>query len=310
MSICYRKDRQKWVVDAVWPDGERTRRVMPNLPAAKKIWRKISMAIVDEDFVWQGLRRRLRLNPKNNSGGVTLHELADVYHSDYCMSNNRDAQAKAYRLGTLKRLITDMPADKVTLRHVDRFISDRQKEGVTNGTINCELTTIRHMFSWALKRSYIGVNHLAAVESLEQVEWEGERPDELVIDEIFSHLPPEYVPIFTFIRNTGCRNGEATTLKWNQLDLGNDAVSFPGTKTKNGKSRSAPLPTPALVAIAATPHTGSYVFSARRDKPIKWNRHSLANAWRLARAKVLDADGQPSQLRVHDLRHAYAIKLA
>ena len=310
VSIYYRSDRQKWVVDAVWPDGERTRRLMPNLPTAKRVWKKISEAIVDEDSIWLGLRRRLRLTPESKRDGITFHELADTYYANYCVTNNRDAKAKAYRLSILKRHISDVPAGKVTLRHVDRFIVNRKKDNVTNSTINCDLTTLRHMYAWAQKRGYIGVNNLAAIDSLECVQWEGERPDESVIDKIFSNVRQKYVPIFMFIRHTGCRISEATSLTWDQINMSDKSVLFPGRKTKNGKSRPVPLPASVIAALAATPRLGTHVFSMRQDMMVAWNRHSLANVWRAARSKVLDLVGQSSQLRVHDLRHAYAIKLA
>ena len=309
VSIYYRQDRQKWVVDAVWPDGKRTRRIMPNLPTAKKIWKKISTAIVDEDSVWMGLRQRLRLDPGTKQDGITFYELADIYYTDYCVSNNRDAQSKAYRLGTIRRHIADMPVEHVTLRHVDKFISARQKEGVTNNTINLELSTLKHMYKWAQRR-YIGVNKLDGIELLEKVEWEGERPNEDVIDRIFAHLPPEYIPIFTFIRETGCRNSEATSVKWNQLNLYDDSVRFSGKDTKNGKSRSVPLTAETMAAISATPRLGMKIFSRRTDTFDQWNRLTLGDVWRKARAKVMDINGNPTQLRIHDLRHAYAIKLA
>jgi len=75
-------------------------------------------------------------------------------------------------------------------------------------------------------------------------------------------------------------------------------------RTKSGKSRQVPLTERALRAIEAMPDPGvtEYVFY----HPVSLNRWNDARGpWKAARK----AAGYP-WLRVHDLRHAYAIKLA
>ena len=62
MSIRYRKDRDSWIVDNVWPDKIRTRLNAPDKVTATKIDLKIRAAMVDEKRVWKKLRSELGLD--------------------------------------------------------------------------------------------------------------------------------------------------------------------------------------------------------------------------------------------------------
>ena len=90
-------------------------------------------------------------------------------------------------------------------------------------------------------------------------------------------------------------------LTWAQVDY-TRALAFP-SRTKNGKGRQVPLTSAALCAISAMPRYGKTVFYHPTTlKP--WNPSTIRYRWKAARKKA------ESALRIHDLRHAYAIKLA
>jgi integrase len=177
-----------------------------------------------------------------------------------------------------------------------------RKNKVGNRTINRDLSVLHHMFTWAIKRGYLEVNPLEKIERLEEIEWVGERPDESMLDAIFARLNPRTVPAFTFLRETGCRRGEAITLTWSQLDRSRECVIF-HSNTKNGRSRQVPLTQSALDAVLQMPKRGETVFY-HPDTLRRWTGDSIAVPWERARAEVNSA------LRIHDLRHAYGIKLA
>ena len=207
------------------------------------------------------------------------------------------------RLKILKSHFGALPIDARTVQRVDGFISARQKEGVGNRTINRDLVVLHHMYEWAVSRKYLEENPIAKIERLEEVEWVGDRPDESAIDEIFGHLHEAVVPVFTFLRETGSRRGEAITLRRPQIDFARAQVVF-HSNTKNGKSRQVPLTKAALCAIAAMPAHGPTVFYHPETlKP--WTGDSVAEQWERAR----EAAGHEG-LRIHDLRHAYGIRLA
>ena len=310
MSFRYRKDRKTWVVDNVWPDKVRTRISAPDKATAMKIDLKIRAAVIDEKRVWKKLRSELGLDGERLQG---FSELADRYISDYCMNNNRSVFLKQSRLNAMKQHFSTLPVDSMTVNHIDSYISARKQKGIKNNSINYDIAILKHLCSWAKSRGYIETDPLVSVSRLKEVEREGERPDESLIDAIFANLFAADIPIFTFIRETGCRQGEAISLTWDKVDYTRAIVTF-HTTTKNGKSRQVPLTDAALVALSSMPRQGKTVFYNLPSGTIqKWTTGGLDKAWRKATEKVTvgtGADAHPSKLRIHDLRHAYAIKLA
>jgi integrase len=131
----------------------------------------------------------------------------------------------------------------------------------------------------------------------------GPRPTEGVIDAVFAVLDQRVIPLFTFMRETGCRRKECLTLKHRQISLTSipPVVVF-SENTKNGKNRQVPLMQKAIDAIRAMPKASEYVFF-HPESLTRWD--SCRKPWIAARGKA----GHP-WLRIQDLRHAYAIRLA
>jgi integrase len=157
--------------------------------------------------------------------------------------------------------------------------------------------------SWAKLEGYAQTNPLADLKKLPEMQWEGSRPAEAIIDAVFSKLDAVVLPLFTFIRETGCRREEALSLRHGQLDMTNREVLFVGN-TKSGKARRVPLTEKAMEAIRAMPRSPhcTYVFY-RPDGLKRW--HDCRRPWVNARIEA-----EFPWLLVKDLRRAYAIKLA
>jgi integrase len=255
--------------------------------------------MVDEKRIWRKLRSELGLDGERLQG---FSEVADRYYQDYVTVRNRAMEFKSSRLGILKRHFGNMSIESISALTVDRFISARKRAGVANSTINRDLAVLSHMFLWAVKHGWLEDNPMSGMEKLSEIQWVGERPDDVVISTIFSYLPAQVVPVYTFLRETGCRSGEAASLTWDKVDYARAIVTF-HTTTKSGKSRQVPLTTAAIAALSAMPKHGKTVFFHPTTlKP--WDKYSIGSPWERARKKA------NSKLRIHDLRHAYAIKLA
>lgn len=313
MSIYQRKDRMTWQLDVTWPDETRTRKVMPNYAVAKRIWEEIRVACALEDSHWQGVRSKYRLdNVKRMAKTLapSIPEMAKIYYDGYCKLNNRSHESKKRWLNTITSNMPAIPMDKITARDVDQYIKNRQSSNISNNTVNVELTTLKHMYKWAVSRGYIDRNPVECVSRLKKVEYVGERPEERVINDILSNISNDNRPVFQFIRETGCRHGEAKNLEWHRVDMEKRIVNF--VRTKTDKARSVPLTDGAMAALEAMPKTSQYVFAhAHTGRP--WTDANMTYIWRMARRQVVRSDGEnahPTQLRIHDLRHAYAIKLA
>jgi integrase len=185
-------------------------------------------------------------------------------------------------------------------RSVSQFVAFKRNEDAKNATVNRYLAVLRHMMTWAIGQGIIETSLLGRIDKLQEEEWIGTRPDESLIASIFGRINPRVAPIFVFLRETGCRRAEAIDLKLSQIDFARQVVTFHG-KTKNGKSRQVPLTEQGLWSVQALPVYGSTVFY-HPDYLKPFTGDNLGWIWDRARSET--------QLRIHDLRHAFAIRLA
>lgn len=287
----------RFIVDTWWPDGIRTRQLMPDKQTAERINKKIEVAVVDEDRIWRKLRKSLRLD---QAGVTTFADLAEQYFKQYCTIHNRDLRNKRSRLNVLKEFYKSQPLENIGPQSVARFMAHKRAGKAKNATINRYLALLRHMMTWALEQGIIETSPLGRIAKLKEGEWVGARPDTSALDSIFARIDARILPIFVFIRETGCRRAEAIGLQPDQIDYARRVVTFHG-ETKSGRSRQVPLTDKALWAVQALPAHGPTVFY-HPDTLQVWNGDCLGRHWLKTRGN--------SKLRIYDLRHAYAIGLA
>lgn len=110
-------------------------------------------------------------------------------------------------------------------------------------------------------------------------------------------------PLVAFMLFTGARSGEALALEWRQVDLRARTVRFAADTTKSGRSRTVPLPGPALAALADIKHRTGRVFLNIWNKPYKpsGDGNPIAKAF----ASVCERAGI-DDFSPHDLRHTWA----
>jgi integrase len=218
---------------------------MPDRSKANEISIRFQAARVDG--TWQELRRKLNMEQREE--GLKFENLKEIYLEKYVRQYNRDVESKESRLRILGRRFNSLSIDALTPRRVTDFIVSRRRAGASNQTINRDLLVLKHMLSWATREQYMAVNPLPAIQLLKEIQFEGKRPEESIIDAVFSKLDPRVIPLFTFIRETGCRREEALALRHTQI-TGSEVVFW---KTKNGRNRYVPLTTKAREAISAMP---------------------------------------------------------
>ena len=293
------KDRSgHWIIDTIWPDGRRTRRQTVSEKQAKELDLRIRASRIDG--TWQELRTHLF--GRRFEKELTLREACELYMTDYCQGRNKSLRSKRSRLAILEREFgPDAALQSIDAVAVARYASMRRKAGISARTINRDIAVLRHMITWAVPLGYLEQDPLVRWDRLREEEYHGRRPTEEAIEAVLAQLDDTVRPLFEFIRETGCRREEALSLKHQQLDLRNQVAAF--TKTKSGRARQVPLTERALAAIAAMPRAETdYVFY----QPETLTRWSEAKGpWNRARV----AAGYP-WLRIHDLRHAFAIRLA
>lgn len=287
----------RFFIDARWPDGIRTRCGMPDEVSAVHINKKIEVAIADEDRIWRKLRKELRLDQVHVA---SFCDLADQYLEQYVKSYNRDVRVKKSRLDVLKAFFSKQSIETIGPHSVGLFIASKRREGAKNATINRYIALLKHMMTWAVSQGIFEISQFCNIKKLAEPEWIGTRPDESLIDSIFEKIDARALPIFVFLRETGCRRGEAISLILAQVDFARQTANFHGD-TKSGRARQVPLTDRALWAVQALPRYGPTVFY-HPDYLKPWTGDGLGWHWDKARGAC--------KLRIHDLRHAYAIRLA
>jgi integrase len=270
---------------------------MPSIQKANEIAIRFQSALADG--TWPELRRKLRMG---DTPDLTFERFGEIYLAEYAKAFNRDFRNKASRVHILGRRLNGVRVEALTQSHVTAFINSRKASGTGNGTINRCLAALSHMLQWGMREGYLERNPLPSIQKLKEARWEGNRPTDEVIGAVFAELDPRVVPLFVFIRETGCRREEALSLTHPQIDWERQEVLFYGDVTKNGKPRRVPLADEAIAAIKAMPGASRFVFY-HPDSLSRWC--DCRKPWEAAR----EAAGYP-WLRVHDLRHAFGIRLA
>src|SRR6266478_2871237 len=100
-----------------------------------------------------------------------------------------------------------------------------------------------------------------------------------------------------FLCLSGCRKGEALSLKWEYVDFDRGVLCLPDTKVG---ARDIPIGLAALDLLRTLPRTAGnpFVFSGRvAGQPLV----GLQKRWERVRAAT-----HPGDLRLHDLRHGFA----
>lgn len=253
--------------------------------------------MADEDRVWQKLRKELRMGAENI---VTFAELADLFFENHVKPNNRDQRNPLSKLNIFKAHFGNLPIDSLSPRHAAAFFAALRRDGDSTATVNRYRSLLRKMVSWAIEQQIVEVSPFGRMPSTKEPKPSLERPSDEAIDAIFAGLHPTMLPIFVFLRETGCRRGEAISLRHDQIDYANQTITV--QKTKNGRPRQVPMTDNCLWAVQALPRHGETVFyHPGTMRPFRGD--NLTAIWGRARKGI-------SRLRVHDLRHAFAIKLA
>jgi integrase len=285
------------IVRFPWPDVGTKRRTMPNVQKANEISLRFQASLADG--TWPELRRKLFR--EDDVTLMTFEKFGEIYLNEYVRSFNGAYDDKASRIRILGHKLNQLRLDALSKPHVTAFINWRKSNEVKNATINRDLTVLAHMLDWGVSERYLERNPIPDIQKLKEVKWEGPRPTDEIVNAVFEKLDQRVVPLYTFIRWTGCRREEALSLKHYQIDWERREVLF-HDNTKNGKPRRVPLEENAIWALSAQPKASEYVFY-HPESLTRWD--TCRDPWEDARASA----GYP-WLRVHDLRHAYAIKLA
>jgi integrase len=238
-----------------------------------------------------------------------LSEWSDQFLGGIADVNTRERYRASVR--NLLRILGRPRLCDLASDQIDRFVQERQSEGVRPATINRDLAVLRRMLKLAQKRRYLVRNPFDQVEMLNETR--GRRQARILTFEeerrLMSAIPPNsYLrPLLVLLIETGLRVfREALPLKWEDIDFQNHVLHVRSSKTAAGE-RLVPLSqyceSTLLQWHQLLAGTFQYVFpNARKvNAPLR----DIHRSWKdlLMRAKIPDT-------WLHDLRATFATRLS
>ena len=212
-------------------------------------------------------------------------------------------------LKKLDKFIGKLTIDAIHMGSLAPFIEARKKEGVKMGTINHALKAVRHLLNMAAEWvDENGLTWLLVAPKIKLLsESDSRKPRPLSWQEqekLFAALPVHLRRMTLFAANTGCRDAEICSLKWEWEvkvpELNASVFIIPGIHVKNRDDRLVVLNGVAKQVIEEVRGMHSkYVFTYGGKPILRMNN----SAWKRARKETkLD-------VRVHDLKHTFGRRL-
>lgn len=283
MSIYQRDNSSIWWCSFQSPDG---RQIRKSLGTTDK-----RQAQELHDKLKAELWRTVRLKEKPR---YTWQEAVVRYLEEN--QNQRSLETTKIILRYLHQHLADKKLDEINRATVDYIRTHRKNTGVSDATVNRNLTILRAVLNAA--KSWEWIDSVPTVQLLkvqnERVRWLTPEEAQRLLNELPEHLNA----LMRFSLLTGLRASNVTGLKWSQVDMQRRCAWIHPEQSKSKKAIAVPLNDEALAVIREQIGKSlEYVFTYKGN-PIK---QASTRAWRnaLKRAGIED-------FRYHDLRHTFA----
>lgn len=238
----------------------------------------------------------------------TFNEAAARFVDEYGHKRSLDRD-----ISTLKAVmpyIGDMWLSKIHAGVLDSFIKDRKTAEISAGTLNRDMAIIRRVLSLSARlwRDEQGRPWLDTVPMLPTVQGEKRKPrpiSKAEQDRLLEQMPKYLAEMVLFALHTGLRDQEICGMRWDHeckvSGLDTSVFIISEARAKNERERIVPLNAVARSIVQSRRGNKSdFVFDFEGRKLDRMNN----KAWRKAREQVGLKD-----VRVHDLRHTFAMRL-
>lgn len=234
---------------------------------------------------------------------IPATELSDFIAKTYLPEQRANISAKSLRreedainkhllpffIGTLK---------EVTPERITQYKNERLAF-VTSASVRKELSILRHVLSMAIRLDKLAVSPFTKVKMprdsvprvrfLDPSEWEA----------LLNNVPENYKAITVFLVNTGCRRGDALSLRWSNIDMQNGFGVI--EEDKRHKEKIITLNSDVVALLQSLPRHDT------DDRVFFWIPSGDAVTWAFGQALK---KSNVVNFRLHDLRHTAASHLA
>jgi integrase len=193
----------------------------------------------------------------------------------------------------------------VTFSDVDALHRKITKTGASYAANRC-VAVISKMFTLAIKWRMRSDNPAKGVErnaEQKRKRYPTQQENERLTKALDEHPDQQAADIIRLMRLTGCRVGEARSVRWANIDLTRGLWTKPGSTTKQRTDHVVPLSAPAreLLKEIRRRTNSPWVFPA---DSAPGHRVAINKNW-----IVICKSARITSLRIHDLRHGFASQL-
>lgn len=296
------KKKNRWYLDYYF-NGERVREVanIPGRDPSTITLREAEQALaIRKGEIAQG-----KFEIVNTGKQVKFSLLLNDY-LEWAIENHRSPIRDITVSKHLKSFFRDKPISNIALWDVEKYKSDRKKQGRKPETINRELTVLRRLFNLAVNGSLkhkINKNPIAGMKLLKIPQKRYRVLSDEEFNRLYNSSVPHLKPILLCAYLTGMRRGEIQKLKWSEVDLGERYIHV--IESKNDEYRSIPISNTMLETLQnlKSQSNSEYVFTTQDGKPFISRK-----SWDGAFKKAIKRSGiQPCTF--HELRHTFVSNL-
>ena len=181
-----------------------------------------------------------------NKGWKTPQEIADQDpreeltllqgFSDYLESDPRHrSERKIYAMDRLVEFFGEhSPLEKISVSGIKAYRRHRLAAGISNGTVNIEVSTLSGIFREQIERGNMEINPCSMVPRLPETQ-----RDTYVSQDDFNAMlkvSDWLEPILTVLYHTGMRPSEVFDLDWKEVNFSRRMIVLPPKRTKEGKN--------------------------------------------------------------------------
>jgi integrase len=211
--------------------------------------------------------------------------------------------ATKYHQERIRQVLTALAETRVcdlTRGDLAAYRATRTGDGVTDATVNRDLSVLRRVINWAVDEGIIPQNPLGRIRMARErrVRRSIMQPSEE--DMLIQHAPEHLKRMIVCALDTGMRRGEITSQRWEDVDFPQNVLYVTHSKTPEGESREIPLTKRLHALLLSMRKDSGLIFTYDGQEPLA----SVKKAWKssIRRAGI-------RYTRFHDLRHTFNSRL-